>query len=277
MSSLPIGLLPHHGIKPYTIMWHHCPSGFSLIMASSHTQPCVITAHRASSSSWHQVIHHHVSSLPIGLLPPPHHGTEPYTTMCHHCPSCFSLIMASSHTQPCVITAHRASSSAWHQAIHHQVSSLPIGLLSHHGIKPYTTMCHHCPSGFFLIMAPSHTHHRPSGFSLIMAPSHTHHRPSGCSLIMALSHTHHRPSGFSLPLIMASSHTQSGILIAHRASSSSWHQAIRNHVSSLPIRLLTHSVITHIHTYTLNNGMVVYPFIHHTRPFPIACMMSSRG
>ena len=159
-------------------------------MASSHTQPCVITAHRASSSSWHQAIHHHVASLPIGLLS--HHGIKPYTTMCHHCPSCFFLIMASSHTPSCVITAHRASPSpsSWHRAIHNHVSSLPIVLLPHHGIKPYTTMCHHCPSGFFLSMA--------------------------------------------------SSHTPSSVITAHRASLSSWHQAIHNHVSSLPIGLLPH-------------------------------------
>ena len=202
-------------------MCHHCPSGFSLIMASSHTQPCAITAHRASPSSWHQAIHNHVSSLPIGLLS--HHGIKPYTTMCHHCPSGFSLIMASSHTQPCVITAHRTSPSSWHQAI------------------------------------------------LITA-----HRAS--------------PS----PLIMASSHTQSCVITAHRASPSSWHQAIHNIVSSLPIGLLRdysikpYAIMCH-HcpsgflltpsslTYTLNNGKPGYPFIHHTRPFPIACIMSSCG
>ena len=170
--------------------------------------------------------------------------------------------MASSHTQPCAITAHRASPSSWHQAIHNHVSSLPIGLLPHHGIKPYTTMCHHCPSGFSLIMAPSHTHH--------------------C------------PSGFSLPLIMASSHTHSCAITARRASPSLWHQAIHNLVSSLPIGLLREYVIKPYAimchhcpsgflltpsslTYTLNNGKPGYPFIHHTRPFPIACIMSSHG
>ena len=135
VSSLPIGLLPHHGIKPYTTMCHHCPSGFSLIMASSHTQPCVITAHRASPSSWHQAIlitahraspspsswhlaiHIHVPSRPIGLLP--HYGIKPYTILCPHCPLGFSVSMASSPTQSCVITAHRASYSLRHHSHTH--------------------------------------------------------------------------------------------------------------------------------------------------------------
>ena len=137
MSSLPIGLLPHHGIKPYTTMCHHCPSGFSLIMASSHTQPYVITAHRASPSSWHQAIlitahraspspsswhlaiHNHVSSRPIGLLP--HHGIKPYTILCPHCPLGLSVIIASSPTQSCVITAHRASYSLRHHSHTHVI------------------------------------------------------------------------------------------------------------------------------------------------------------